>query len=228
MLEAILFDLDGTLADTDPLHFLIWQEFLRDYGYEIDRDFYKQRISGGHNPHILADLLPQLSPAEAERFAWEKEALFRDRAAELPRMPGLSEFLDWIGDRTFQRNLKTGVVTNAPPENARFMLSTLGLEARFDTVVMPTDVANKKPHPEPYQTALQRLGVRPERAIAFEDSPSGVRSAVAAGIFTFGVTSTQTPEFLRERGASLAIADFQDPHLWEWLQAQKTGIASPS
>ena len=72
MLEAILFDLDGTLVNTDPIHYKAWQEILRNYGLEIDETFYKTRISGRLNPVIIQDILPQLSIAEGEQLAEDK------------------------------------------------------------------------------------------------------------------------------------------------------------
>jgi beta-phosphoglucomutase-like phosphatase (HAD superfamily) len=95
MLSAILFDLDGTIVNTDPIHFLAWQKMLSRYGLNIDENFYKTRISGGLNPEILKDIMPQLSPIEANKFADEKEAMFRDMAFKLEPMPGLNELLAW-------------------------------------------------------------------------------------------------------------------------------------
>lgn len=214
MLKALLFDLDGTLAETDSIHFLIWQDFLRNYGLEIDRNFYKAKISGRLNPDILADLLPQLSLPEQEDFAWRKEAEFRNQADSLKPMPGLMELLAW----SIQHQLKVAVVSNAPRENVHFMLRTLHLDSAFTTIVIGDDLPMGKPHPLPYQEALRRLQVTPAEAIAFEDSPSGLRSAVAADIFTIGIASTQHPEDLYRLGAELAIPDFTSDQLIALLQ----------
>ncbi|MEW5856822.1 MAG: HAD hydrolase-like protein, partial [Cyanobacteriota bacterium] len=74
MLAAILFDLDGTLVNTDQIHYKSWQEILIPYGFDIDENFYKNRISGRLNPVIIQDILPQLSLAEGEQLAEAKEA----------------------------------------------------------------------------------------------------------------------------------------------------------
>lgn len=214
VLKALLFDLDGTLAETDSIHFLIWQDFLRDYGLEIDRDFYKTKISGRLNPDILADLLPQLSLPEQEDFAWRKEAEFRNRAHSLTPMPGLTDLLAWSTEQA----LKVAVVSNAPRENAYFMLQALHLDNAFATVVLGDDLPMGKPHPLPYQEALRQFDIAPAEAIAFEDSPSGLRSAVAAGIFTVGIASTHHPDDLYQLGASLVIPDFTSDQLATLLQ----------
>lgn len=214
MLKALLLDLDGTLAETDSLHFRIWQDFLRDYGLETDRDFYQAKISGRLNPDIVDDLLPQLSADEKANFIWRKEAEFRNRANTLTPMPGLLDLLDWAE----HQNLKLAVVTNAPPENAEFMLRVLQLTARFDLIVLGDDLPRGKPDPLPYQEALRQLNLTTEEAIAFEDSPSGLRSAVGADIFTVGVASTHDSAHLEQLGAKLVISDFTDPQLWTLLQ----------
>lgn len=217
-LAAVLYDLDGTIADTDPVHFVAWQDSLREYGVEIDETIYKQRMSGKLNPAIIGDLLPQLSVEEAEKLADDKEARFRSLAQQLPPMPGLLEVIGWA----MQQGLKQAVVTNAPRENARFMLNALKLDHVFDRVILADDLGIGKPDPTPYAVALKEFRLEAHQAIAFEDSPSGVRSAVAAGIFTVGILSGQTLIELENLGAKLTIADFTDSRLWTLLQNSRS------
>lgn len=219
MLKALLFDLDGTMAETDSLHFQIWQDFLRDHGLDIDRRFYQAKISGRLNPDIVAELLPQLSLTEQEDFIWRKEAEFRNRADFLMPMPGLTDLLAWANERS----LKLAVVSNAPRENAEFMLQTLNLENAFPTVILGDDLPVGKPDPLPYRAALQQLNVFEEEAIAFEDSPSGIQSAVGANLFTVGIASTHNPDVLQQLGANLVIPDFTDSRLAELLNQYIAG-----
>jgi len=215
MLAAILFDLDGTLANTDPLHFQTWQEVLRAYDMDIDRAFYDANISGRLNPVIVRDLLPQLSQVEGEQLASRKEAQFREIALGLTPLAGLQDLLRWISDR----KLKQAVVTNAPRENVNFVLEVLKLTNTFDTVVLSEEVAAGKPDPAPYQFALKQLGISAEAAIAFEDSPSGIKSAVTAGIHTIGIASTHNPNHLADAGAAMVIPDFTAKELWQLLDS---------
>lgn len=219
MLKALLFDLDGTLAETDSLHFLIWQDFLRNYGLETDRDFYRAKISGRLNPDIVADLLPQLSLDEQADFIWRKEAEFRNQAEALKPLTGLSEILAWAA----QYSLKLAVVSNAPRENAEFMLRALHLEQAFDTVVLGDDLPRGKPDPLPYLEALRRFDLPAQATIAFEDSPSGIRSAVGAGIATIGIASTHEPTVLQQLGTELVVADFTDARVIELLSQRVSG-----
>jgi HAD superfamily hydrolase (TIGR01509 family) len=213
MLKALLFDLDGTLSETDTLHYIIWHKMLKPYQLEIDQDFYQKKISGRLNPDIVQDLLPQLSPEEQAAFIEQKEARFREEAALRP-LAGLISFLDWAKEQQLQR----AVVSNAPRKNAEFMLATLGVEAVFSTVILSDDLPSGKPHPLPYQEALRRLEVSAEEAIAFEDSPSGIQSAVGAGVAVVGIASTHDPKRLEAQGAAIVVQDFADPRLMQWLE----------
>jgi HAD superfamily hydrolase (TIGR01509 family) len=211
--RALLFDLDGTLAETDSLHLPTWVDVLQPYGIEVDEAFYKERISGRSNSKIVQDLLPDLSAEEGRRLADAKEASFRGRAHELEPLPGLLDFMREGKDR----GLSLALVTNAPEENVEAILLALELNAFFDEVVLSDQVGPVKPDPAPYKAALDKLGISPEEALAFEDSTSGIASSVAAGIPTVGVASTQRPETLEEAGAFMVAKDFTDPELRKFL-----------
>ncbi|NER01991.1 MAG: HAD family phosphatase [Okeania sp. SIO3C4] len=209
MLKAILFDLDGTIVNTDPLHFQVWKEILNNYGIVIDHNSYKEKISGGTNPTILKKLLPHLSTTEAEELANYKEVKFREIALNLKPLTGLLEFIEWVKKQKLQK----AVVTNAPPENAELMLEVLQLTETFPLVILGGVMTVGKPDPAPYKLCLEKLEISPEEAIVFEDSRSGIKSAVGAGIYTVGVASTHEPESLLEVGASIVINDFSDEKL---------------
>jgi HAD superfamily hydrolase (TIGR01509 family) len=210
--RALLFDLDGTLSETDSLHLPTWADVLRPHGIEVDAAFYRQNISGRSTGDIVRELLPELSEAEGRNIADAKEASFRERTGELEPLPGLLDFLEEAGER----GLKTALVTNAPGENVETILLALELGEFFDEVVLSDEVGSVKPDPAPYRAALDRLGVSPEEAVAFEDSTSGISSAVGAGVPTVGIASTQDPETLRQAGAFMVAKDFTDPQLREF------------
>ena len=222
MLEAILFDLDGTLADTDSIHFAVWQDMLVRFELDIDRTFYRQRISGRTNSKIIKDIIPQLSLEEAWKLATEKEETYRRIANSLRPTPGLDKLIR-LTDNT---GIKKAVVTNAPEDNATYMLKILRLTDTFPTVIMAKDAPPGKPDPAPYQLALARLGVKSKNAIAIEDSAAGIRSAVGAGIYTIGITSSHPAQDLIAAGASMTIEDFNDPQLWKLIESM--GVASAS
>ena len=216
MLEAILFDLDGTLADTDSIHFAVWQDILIRFDLDIDRAFYRQRISGRTNSKIIKDILPQLTLEDAWKLATEKEETYRRLANCLLRTPGLDRIIDLM-DRT---SIKRAIVTNAPEDNTTYMLKILRLTNVFSTIIMAKDAPPGKPDPAPYQLALSRLGVKKKKAIAFEDSTAGIVSAVGAGIYTIGITTSYPAQDLLDVGASMTIEDFHDRQLWKLLDSK--------
>lgn len=215
-LNALLFDLDGTLADTDRLHEQAWLEALARHGIWADHAYYQTHVSGKLNPDIVADILPQLSQAEAAAFLEGKEERFRELAKDLLPIGGLGRLLRWAENQ----RLRLALVTNAPKANVAYLLVMLRLE--FEAVVIAEELGAGKPDPLPYRAALQVLGIGPEEAIAFEDSPSGVRSAVGAGIRTVALTTGHKVEGLEAAGAALIVGDFDDPRLWEWLRGVGT------
>jgi HAD superfamily hydrolase (TIGR01509 family) len=210
---GLLFDLDGTLVETDPLHELAWREVLDARGVELGTDGCLQRIRGRANSAIVASLLPGLDAAEALRVADDKEASFRQRARSLPPTPGVLELIR----RARERGWGLAVVTNAPRQNAEHVLDMLGVREAFSVVVVPEDVVNPKPAPDAFVCALQRLGLSPDRALAFEDSPSGVRAAAAASLPVAGLLTGHSEDELRAAGAGIVAADFDA--LWPWIDA---------
>lgn len=220
MPSAFLFDLDGTLLDSDPLHMAIFADMLLPHGIQVDHDFYFSRILGRNSATIFAELLPG---CDAVALDDEKEARFREAISgmSLPTTPGLTRLLD----RIQAAGLPVAVATNAPRMNAEAMLKAIGLRDRFATVVAGDEVPNGKPAPDVYLGAAAGLGADPAKAIAFEDSPSGLRAARAAGCTVIGLTTSLPAEDLRAAGAQHVIRDYTDPAL-EPLLGLSTGATA--
>ncbi|NNB43777.1 HAD family hydrolase [Pseudomonas chlororaphis] len=215
MLNALLFDLDGTLTDTDQLHLLALQQLLlEEDGRVFTHQEFEAHVSGQANANMCRYLFPQRSVAEHEAFADRKEARFRQLSPQLTPMPGLLRLLDFARER----GIGMCVVTNAPRANAEHMLDVLGLGDRFSTVLVAEELPRAKPDPLPYLTGLECLGASAEAGIAFEDSIPGLTAAVGAGIFTVGLATSQSPEALLAAGAHLVVEDFNDPQLWAVIE----------
>jgi HAD superfamily hydrolase (TIGR01509 family) len=215
-LKALLFDLDGTIAETDPIHHKAWGEFLAPLGMTVDDAFYQRHILGKLNSVIFQEIMPGLTPEAAGQMGDQKEAQFRRIATSLAPLPGLAAFLD----RAAAAGLGLIVVTNAPRANAEHVLEATGLTDRFSHVISGQELPEGKPHPMPYLEGLRHFGISPDEALAFEDSASGLRSAVGAGIATVGITSSLPEAALLELGAALAVADYADARLHDLLTAR--------
>lgn len=207
MAAALLFDLDGTLLHSDPLHVAVFVEMFARRGKVIDSSDYLRLIHGRSNAEVFTQNFPG---EDAAALADAKEAAFRARlGSTAPATPGLVDLLAFAT----ANDIPCAVVTNAPRENAVAMLSAIGLADRFPVVVASGDTAEAKPHPAPYRLALRRLGADAGKSLAFEDSPSGIAAAVAAGLTTVGIRSSLSDARLRQAGASITLEDFTDPAL---------------
>ena len=218
MLTALLFDLDGTLTDTDTLHLQAFRTLVHEYdGRSVSQEEFEAKISGQSNGALFAELFPECDATQRQDMAERKEALFRELSPTLEPLPGLNALLTYAT----AQGIGQCVVTNAPRLNAEHMLGALDLSRHFDHVVVADELERPKPDPLPYLTGLERLGAAAEQGMAFEDSLPGVQAAVAAGLFTVALTTTQNAERLLGAGAHLVIDDYRDPQLWQHIERMR-------
>lgn len=218
-LEAILFDIDGTLCDSDPLHFIAIREMLVEIGYNngvpITEEFYVEKLSGKHDDDVARFLFPDWDFQKAVKWMDDKEAAYRRLAAEkLEPVKGLQKLCKWVEDR----GLKRAAVTNAPRINAEFMISKVGLDNYFQFLVIGSECERAKPFPDPYLKGLEFLKASPEHTFIFEDSVSGIKAGVAAGMHVVGVMTGNPGQSLLDAGATFVIKDYEDPKLWKALE----------
>jgi HAD superfamily hydrolase (TIGR01509 family) len=211
---ALLFDIDGTLADTDPLHLEAFNRTFAPYGHVFDKPRFSRELQGLANVAIAARFVPHLSPAQGMAVLDGKEALFRELArTAIHAVPGLFSLLD-LADAA---GLPMAAVTNAPRANAELILDGLGIRDRFRAIVIGADLPHGKPHPLPYLEGLRQLGARTEVSVAFEDSRTGIASATAAGLATVGIRTSLAHDDLVAAGASLSADGYDDPALLDFI-----------
>lgn len=210
---ALVFDMDGVLIDSNPIHGEVWRRYLQNFS--VSAEEIDTRMQGKRNDDILRELFgTALSHREILAHGAAKEALYRQLMAgqlEENLMPGLRNILD----QNRQRPL--GVGSNAEPANIDLVLDGAALRGYFGAVVDGDQVARPKPAPDIYLRVAQLLAVDPRNCIVFEDSPSGIAAARAMGARVVGVCrqGRNLPE------TDLSIRDFADAALPAWLAAQE-------
>jgi HAD superfamily hydrolase (TIGR01509 family) len=214
--KALLFDIDGTLTDTDALHLQAFNEVLGPHGHVFDHARFSNELQGFSNASIAERFLASEAVERQAAIIGEKERTFRTLVAErIQPLPGLIELLA-LADRA---NVPMVAVTNAPRPNAEMLLSGLGIADRFKFLVIGDELAHGKPHPMPYLEGLRAVGAAPETSVAFEDSRSGVRSACSAGIATIGIRTSLSHADMVVAGAAMTAKAFDDAKLLEFVAA---------
>ena len=207
-LAALLFDMDGTLIDSMPLHERSWALWHAEMALPYDEAGFFAATAGRTNLEILRDLFPQESEEALQEMAARKEALYREIAErELTLIAGAREVIAQGRDR----GLKIAICTAAPPENIAIAFARFGLGALVDTVTSPADGLRGKPHPDIFLEAARRMGVDPAQCLVFEDAPLGIEAARNGGMAAVVLTTTLPAEaFAGYDNVLQSIADFTD------------------
>jgi HAD superfamily hydrolase (TIGR01509 family) len=215
--KALLFDIDGTLADTDALHLQAFNLVLGPRGHVFDHERFTRELQGFSNASIGERFLAGETPDRQMAIMDEKEAAFRNLVAgEVRPTPGLMALFA----RADEAGIPMVAVTNAPRLNAEMLLSGLGIMHRFKAVVLGDELPQGKPHPMPYLEGLRAVNAAADQSVAFEDSRSGVKSASAAGIATVGIRTSLSHTDMIEAGAVLTANSFDDPELLRLVAAK--------
>ena len=192
--EAILFDFDGVLLDSEPVHCACWAEVLAPLGVTVDWEYYRQYGVGVDDRGMLRTMAARSDPPRNWEELWAqypaKKRLFQARMAQSPPFdPSLDGFLSRLHSA-----YKLAVVSSSATTEIALLLTAGGIRRHFDTLVCGEDVQHHKPAPDPYLLAAQRLGVR--TALVVEDSEPGMASGRAAG---FEVVAVKGPADLQEQ-----------------------------
>lgn len=176
MIQAFLFDLDGTLVDTHKANYEAYKAALSEQDVDISWDQYRPTI-GMQSSHFLPILAPNLSSNQIAAVRQAKAVHYEDLVHLTEQNDALVNFM-----KSLSQHYKIGLVTTAQKQSAEMVLKEHDLYKHFDVIVTAADVANHKPNPEGYKLALSKLNVAAQDALAFEDSDTGIAAARAAGI----------------------------------------------
>ena len=186
--DALLFDCDGTLADTMPAHYRAWLSVTTAHGIAFDEDrFYA--LGGRPTPDIVATLFREAGiSGDVEQAAVLKEASFLEQLAEIDAIDPVVEVV-----RRARGRVPIAVVTGGHRRVCLQILARVGLADAFDLIVASEDTTRHKPDPDPFLEAARRLGARPERCVVWEDSDLGIEAARRAGMEWIDVRSFHSP-----------------------------------
>lgn len=206
-IQAVFFDMDGTLVDSIPFHQEAWLTFLGNHGIHLrPEDFHAQ------NHGTIHEMIRRFFPHESSRekrmeLGEEKEITFRNiYKPYLKEINGLTPFLERLKNAEISLHLSTMGDQN----NIDFTLDGLGIRQFFDTITGGHEVLKGKPDPEIFLKSLEKSGVKPDKALVFEDSGGGIRSAKAAGLKVIGIASTHSKKELIEMGCETAFSNFKE------------------
>ncbi len=188
--DAVIFDMDGTLLDTEAVFKEIVFDVCAELGFEMTHEVHSSMVGSSHErtSQLLIEAYGVAFPYSL--FDEKCRVIMRERShAGVPVKPGAREFVTELRER----GIPTAVATSSRNPHAEHHLTAAGLLHLFETVVTRDDVVNPKPHPEPYLTAARRLEIEPTRCLALEDSFAGVRAAHAAGMQTVMVPDLVHP-----------------------------------
>jgi len=206
MLRAVLFDFDGVVVQSEALHMETFMELLAPYGVSVSEERWYREFAGTGSRHIFEVLCSEFRlPADVDALVEKRKKLYeaRVRSGSLKEMPGIRDFLALLRGR----GLGTAIVSGSHRTNVAAALSMLHLGGFFDFIVSGDDLKERKPDPAPFLHAAKKLGILPSECVAVEDSLSGSRSALAAGMRLVVVRSPASKYLY---GYDAIISDFSE------------------
>ncbi len=192
-IEGVIFDMDGVLADTGPVHYQSWKRLADEIGVEFTREFFEDTF--GQKTVPVTRRLAGESAEESQVREWAdlKEEYYRqmvkDKIVPLPGVIFLIKDLKHKG-------VKMAVASSGPPENVMLLVESLELRTLFDAFITAADVQRGKPEPDAFLLAAEKISAKPENCVVIEDAPVGIEAAKKAGMKAIALTTTHPEEEL--------------------------------
>lgn len=222
MIQAFIFDMDGTLIDSTQMDYDAWQRAMREHDAEFPYEDYIAKL-GAKSSEIARQYL-DISDEELDQLISRREEYFKQLVDEkgLSLLPGAEQFLQQIRNT----HLKTALATGANQRKLDFILDKLPLRQYFDAFVTADDVSQGKPDPEVFVQAATKLGVDPADCVVMEDAANGLQAAKNSGMRCIALTTTRGADQLQ--GADLIVNGYGEIDLLHWLEEQQSqgGLAS--
>jgi beta-phosphoglucomutase len=207
--RGVIFDVDGVLVDSEPLHQRAWEQILAEFGITLSSAQF-HLLMGKTTHQILAMYFEQYGIREdLEFWSFKKDEVYRSLVhEELKPLDGVVSLLEFLKSR----KIRIGVASSAVRQNVEAALDCLGPEVSFDSILSVEDIMHPKPDPEIYVKAAQSLDLSPNDCVVIEDSLPGIQSAKQAGAFVIGITTNVHPQGLT--AADLVCSSFHEIRLF--------------
>ncbi len=194
-LEAVLWDLDGVIADTGTYHYQAWRDVFGKRGVAFTEEHFMRHFGQRHDTIIQSALGEGISKEEFNTVTREKQENYRRRVAgNIKPMPGALELIESLK----QYGIKTAIASSAPLENVDIIIRGLAIESYFQAIAQGTEVAEGKPSPQVFLLAARKLGVEPGNCVVIEDAIAGVAAAKRAGMKCVAVTNSHSRNSLKK------------------------------
>ncbi|HEY97458.1 MAG TPA: HAD family phosphatase [Dehalococcoidia bacterium] len=203
-LQAVLWDLDGVIADTGIYHCRAWQDVFSQMGIEFTEEHFMRHF-GQRNDTIIRDTVnSDISQDALEAIADKKEKTYRRLVADnIEALPGAIELLASLREH----GIKSAIASSAPPENVRIITEGLGIEGYFNAIACGREVTEGKPSPQIFLLAAEKLNVEPSGCVVIEDAIAGIAGAKQAGMKCIAVANSHPQAMLNE--ADLIVASLE-------------------
>lgn len=189
MIKAVIYDVDGTMVDSEPLHIAAWDKALQSYNHQLnDLSENLRATMAGKKPAVIAqEMVDDLKlPIDSETLLTKKTEIFMELIkTDLQGMPGIVDSVH----RLKEAGYKLGIGTSLSREYLTIVLHNLNVQQFFDVIVTGDEIKNGKPHPETYLMVAEKLGVNPAECVVIEDANTGIKSAKAAGCVCIAITN---------------------------------------
>jgi HAD superfamily hydrolase (TIGR01509 family) len=216
----VVFDFDGVIVDSHPVHKRAWERFLDSVGRVASEEELQFVLDGRTRDDILRHFLGDLDTDKIIEYGHRKEQFFRDEAADVQTIEGLRTFLENLEEA----QLALGIASSGSRGRVDLLLNRLNLKKHFRVVVTGDEVTQGKPHPAVFLKAAQRLLTDPHDLIAFEDAFSGVKAAKSAGMVCIGIAQPKHSAILLDAGASHVVPNF---HSLSYSKLQQIFSSAP-
>ena len=221
--DALIFDMDGTMVDSMPWHAKSWMAFCRLHGIQMDAAEILARTTGRTGTECMAEVFGRtLAEDEASAFVHQKEQIYRDLfAATFCEVAGFTAF----ARQAAARGLKLAVGTAGDRHNIAFVMSRLGMDPAPLAIVGGDEALSGKPTPAIFLEAARRIGAAPEHCIVFEDAPFGIEAARRGGMRAVAVCSTHTAGELAGPHVIATVRDYHELIQSRFLETLDVAIA---